>query len=176
MEVFLFEKAVLICKRKSEDPTSLIHLNNLYNSPQLHHPQTPNQQLLTNSNNSNPFSSSTSTLSSVSSSSSGSSHQNTHHPSVNFMGTNSLSSSSSAAFGSFQYFYQFKEMIKTNEIGLTENVKSEKKKFELWSETCSYVFEAHNEQEKHHWTVQIKSLLENQLNEMKCIESNLIIY
>lgn len=59
-------------------------------------------------------------------------------------------------------------MIRTNEIGLTENLKNDKKKFEIWSETSSYVFEASSESEKQLWIVQIKSLLENQLNEMKC--------
>lgn len=174
VEVFLFEKAVLICKRKSEDPSSLIHLNSIYSSNN----NPPNQQILTANNISNPYSSSTSTLSSVSSAASSSSQS--HHQSVQASnltlggGSNSLSSSSSAAFGAFQYFYQFKEIIRTNEIGLTENLKNEKKKFELWSETCSYVFEAANEQEKHHWTVQIKSLLENQLNEMKCMRYQLV--
>lgn len=126
VEVFLFEKAILICKRKSDDPV-------------------PGQPLMVN----NPYTSSTSTLSSVCSS-------------------NGVQPNSASTSTAFQYFYQFKEMIGTNEIGLTENLKNDKKKFEIWSETCSYVFEAQNEQEKQMWITQIKSLLENQLNEMKC--------
>lgn len=81
-------------------------------------------------------------------------------------------------------------MLKTNEIGLTENLKNDKRKFEIWSDVSSYIFEvswilfnllyfvldfniiflikASNEQEKNSWTNQIKNLLENQLNEIKC--------
>ena len=60
-------------------------------------------------------------------------------------------------------------LLKTNEIGLTENIKNEKRKFEIWSDTSSYIFEASSEQEKQSWISQIKSLLENQLNEIKCM-------
>jgi hypothetical protein len=64
-------------------------------------------------------------------------------------------------------------LLKTNEIGLTENLKNDKKKFEIWSDISSYIFEASNEQEKQAWTAQIKNLLEYQLNEIKCKIINL---
>lgn len=162
VEVFLFEKAILICKRKSDDSSSVVHLNNLYTPQTPTNPPQPPPQLTSNS-----------TLSSVSSTN-GAATTTTTPPTQPGTSTSSssnsssLSSASSATFNGFQYFYQFKEMVKTNEIGLTENLKNDKKKFEIWSETSSYIFEAPNEQEKQQWIVQVKNLLENQLNEMKC--------
>lgn len=159
--MFLFEKAILICKRKTDDPSPTFHQTSI---AMAHHhnqsPQWPGQQLF--ASNTQSFStSSTSTLSSVSSS-------NGTTASIGAGFNLSSLSSYSAAFNGFQHFYQFKEMMKTNEIGLTENMKNDKKKFEIWSDTFSYIFEATNELEKHEWISLIKSLLESQLNEMKC--------
>lgn len=115
IELFLFEKAILICKRKSDE------------LPQPSNLQGP---LTSSSNNPNLCQSSlNNTISSNSSS---------------LMSSSSSTFSSTASCNSilnFQYFYQFKESIKTNEIGLTENIKSDKKKFEIWTESFSYVFE-----------------------------------
>lgn len=115
IELFLFEKAILICKRKSDElPQTSILQGSIAN---------------TNNNQSSQQSSLNNTISSNSSS---------------LMSSSSSTFSSTASCNSifnFQYFYQFKEAIKTNEIGLTENIKNEKKKFEIWTESFSYVFE-----------------------------------
>lgn len=160
----MFEKAILVCKRKSDDPSSLVHLNSLYtphlapNSvPNHHHHHHHNQASINHHNHHNGQLSSTSTLSSVSSSSSSSTSTTATISSTNNVVaggggaggsgcsySSSLSSASTATFNGVQYFYQFKEMIKTNEIGLTENLKNDKKKFEIWSETSSYIFEVRN--------------------------------
>ena len=65
------------------------------------------------------------------------------------------------------YIYHFQ----TNEIGLTENLKNDKRKFEIWSDTSSYVFEAASEVDKQAWIHQVKGILESQLNEIKCKSS-----
>lgn len=152
----MFEKAILVCKRKSDDPSSLVHLNSLY-TPHLAPNPVPNHhhhhhQTSINHHHNGQLSS-TSTLSSVSSSSSSSTSTTaTISSQTNVVASggaggsgcsysSSLSSASTATFNGVQYFYQFKEMIKTNEIGLTENLKNDKKKFEIWSETSSYIFE-----------------------------------
>lgn len=115
VELFLFEKAILICKRKNDElPQQLTLQGSLVTS---HHTPHFSQSSLNNtisSNSSSLISSSASTFSSTAS-------------------CNSILN--------FQYFYQFKEAIKTNEVGLTENIKNEKKKFEIWTESFSYVFE-----------------------------------
>ncbi len=176
VELFLFEKSFVICKRKTDDHTSSSSsssssvtsslVSNANSSLTFLY---PSSSLLANNNNNN----------------------NTQ-----------LQSSSTATFStsnqiSFQYFYHFKELFKvkkkilfinktcfkqiiftfkTNEIGLTENIKNEKRKFEIWSDTSSYIFEASSEQEKQSWISQIKSLLENQLNEIKCMNLHTIIH
>ena len=170
VEIFLFEKSIIICKRKADTDPSL-HVNVLTT------PFVP-QTLISPSSTSvisAPISiSSTSNFSSLS-------NQTSTIP-------------NSSAFSSLlncQYVYQFKELLmviwyfkisifyvsrslikfsllKTNEIGLTENLKNDKKKFEIWSDISSYIFEASNEQEKQAWTAQVKNLLEYQLNEIKC--------
>jgi hypothetical protein len=125
VELFLFEKAVIICKKKTDDPS--IHLNQ----------QTA--QLTSNTNGSQTLEHS----SSSSSSSANFSLNNNiiYNTSTILSSTSSSSTSSSSTFGNFQYVYQFKEMLKTNEIGLTENLKNDKRKFEIWSDVSSYIFE-----------------------------------
>ncbi len=103
VEVFLFEMAILICKRKTDDPAS----------------------------NYNQFTTQLFSQSSFSL---------TNNSSNSLSSASSLSSNSSS-FNNFQYFYQFKEHLKTNEIGLTENFKADRRKFEIWSDSFSYIFE-----------------------------------
>jgi hypothetical protein len=129
VEIFLFEKAIIICKKKTDDPS--IHLsqqtaqlnNNSYLSQSLEQSSSTLTSNIISSNNNNNISYNTSTLLSSHSSSS------------------TTSSTASSTFGNFQYVYQFKEMLKTNEIGLTENLKNDKRKFEIWSDVSSYIFE-----------------------------------
>ncbi|CAF0750342.1 unnamed protein product [Brachionus calyciflorus] len=144
VEIFLFEKAILICKRKTDDLP--------------HNQQSPVQISLVNNTSVNSTFSQTSLNNTISSNSS------------SLMSSSSSTFSSTASSNSvfnFQYFYQFKEAIKTNEIGLTENLKNDKKKFEIWTDSFSYIFEASSENEKQLWINQVKILLENQLNEIK---------
>ncbi len=115
VELFLFEKSFVICKRKADDPSAHVNL-------------TPSS-IVSNTNSSLTFLYPSSSLMSNHTSSS-----------LQSSSTATFSSSSSNQF-SFQYFYQFKELLKTNEIGLTENIKNEKRKFEIWSDTSSYIFE-----------------------------------
>ena len=158
VEIFLFEKAIVICKRKTDDPS--IHVNTQ-----------PNTQSNLQSSSSNTLNSNSSNSSTPTSTTSTTLPNQISLPSNSSSLSSSSSTSSTSALTSlfnFQYFYQFKELLKTNEIGLTENLKNDKKKFEIWSDTSSYIFEASTELDKKAWIVQIKILLENQLNEIKC--------
>jgi hypothetical protein len=147
VEIFLFEKAIIICKRKSDmdgsPPAAAAPTTTTGNGVFITQMNPQGSSLMSPSSASVIISDSSSTTSSSSS-----------------------SSTSSSCFY-FQYFYQFKELLLTNQIGLTENLKNDKKKFEIWSDTSSYIFEASTEQEKLAWTAQIKLLLEFQLNEIK---------
>ena len=136
-ELFLFEKSVIICKRKSEQDM-------------------PSSQSSLQASQTN--------LSSSSSLSGGS--QQTSGQFV--AATLPALSAASSQLPTCQYFYQFKESLKVDEIGITENIKNDKRKFELWTETSSYVFEASSEQLKQAWVSVIKNLLESQLNAIKC--------
>ncbi len=172
VEVFLFEKAIVICKRKADDPSnhvtsSFMTAANASTTGTLAHHQS-------SGNISSPSPSSSSSPS-VNSTVSNHSLLATHHSSSSVSSTSSLPQPSSSFQFSFQYFYQFKEVIKTNEIGLTENLKNDKRKFEIWSDSSSYVFEAANEQKKQSWIVHIKSILESQLNEIKCKPASILL-
>lgn len=146
IELFLFEKSVIICKRKSEQDI-------LSSQSSLQASQTnlsSHSNSLTNNNNAN---------------------------NISLQSTNQFMSTSTPAittpfpisqFPTCQYFYQFKESLKMDEIGITENIKNDKKKFELWTDTSSYIFEASSEQLKQAWVSIIKNLLESQLNAIKC--------
>ena len=143
IELFLFEKAVVICKRKSDQELAVASLNSTAPAavqslaPGLNQTNTGSQQYLASQ-------------------------------ALAFTSAINISSPPVNSQFNVQYFYQFKEMLKTDEIGITENIKNEKKKFELWSDISSYIFEANNEHEKQAWVAQIKQLLERQLNEIKC--------
>ena len=123
VELFLFEKSFVICKRKADDPSAHVNLTT--------------SSLVSNANSSLTFLYPSSSLMS---------NHNTSS-SLQSSSTATFSSSSSNQFN-FQYFYQFKELLKTNEIGLTENIKNEKRKFEIWSDTSSYIFEVNEKKIK----------------------------
>ncbi len=107
IELFLFEKAVIFCKKKTElDQLSLNSQSNLSSI------QSNSLQSIQTGNNIQP----------------------SLTMSTPCIVPNTTSSQ-------FQCFYQFKEVLKVDEIGITENLKNEKKKFELWSETSSYILE-----------------------------------
>lgn len=127
VEVFLFEKALLVCKRK----------------------QKPDSSEQTGANSSSAVSG-------------GQSIQ-----AVSVLNLNTLSGQASCGTNNCPYIYLLKESIKTDEIGLTENLKSDKKKFEIWLNSSSCIFEATSEIEKKQWTETVKLILENQLMEMK---------
>ena len=144
IELFLFEKAVVICKRKSDQELAVASLNSTAPAAvptlapgSLNQANTGSQQYLASQ-------------------------------ALAFTSAINMSSPPVNSQFNVQYFYQFREMLKTDEIGITENIKNEKKKFELWSDVSSYIFEANNEHEKQAWVAQIKQLLERQLNEIKC--------
>jgi hypothetical protein len=146
VEVFLFEKTIIICKKKTETDVPSFQAALAQTTAAV------NNQTMNSNDKSSTISSNNSSLSSSSS-----------------MVPLSLSSNQ------FDYFYQFREMIKTNEIGLTENFKNDKRKFEIWLNTTSFIFEASNEAEKQSWIYQIKHLLETQLHEIKSRNQSLKI-
>lgn len=84
VELFLFEKSVVICKRKADDPSA--HVNSATSS------------LVSNANSSLTFLYPSSSLLSS-------------HSTLQSSSTATFSSSSSNQFN-FQYFYQFKELLK----------------------------------------------------------------
>ncbi len=107
IELFLFERAVILCKKKTElDQFSLSSQSNLSSI------QSSSLQSIQTGNN--------------------------NQPSLT-MSTPCITPNTTSPL--FQCFYQFKEALKIDEIGITENLKNEKKKFEVWSETSSYILE-----------------------------------
>ncbi|CAH0562294.1 unnamed protein product [Brassicogethes aeneus] len=65
--------------------------------------------------------------------------------------------------------YQFKHCLKLSQIGLTESVKNDSKKFEIWLEgrTEVYTITAATVDLKKAWVNEIKGVLFNQLEELK---------
>lgn len=113
VEVFLFEKALIICKRKADDPSNH-HASTL--SSAAHNLSSVSSSMIAGSGSSG--SSASSSSSSSCSTTSSSFHHHHHHPSLMSSNSASLSSQSSIPFAStqfpFQYFYQFKELIKVS--------------------------------------------------------------
>ncbi|XP_033637412.1 guanine nucleotide exchange factor DBS-like isoform X5 [Asterias rubens] len=72
--------------------------------------------------------------------------------------------------------YAFKSSLKTAGIGLTEHVKGDKKKFEMWSggRVDVYTFQAPLEKEKMAWVKATRqALLQNQQNQLEIAGKNL---
>lgn len=65
--------------------------------------------------------------------------------------------------------YQFKHFLKMSQIGLTESVKGDMKKFEVWLQGRQevYTIQATNIEQKQAWVNEIKRVLLNQLEELK---------
>lgn len=65
--------------------------------------------------------------------------------------------------------YQYKHYLKMSEIGLTESVKGDPKKFEIWLQGRQEVhtIQASNIDQKNAWVNEIKNILFNQLEEIK---------
>lgn len=65
--------------------------------------------------------------------------------------------------------YQFKHFLKMSQIGLTESVKGDVKKFEVWLQGRQevYTVQASNIEQKQAWVNEIKRVLLNQLEELK---------
>lgn len=65
--------------------------------------------------------------------------------------------------------YQFKHFLKMSQIGLTESVKGDSKKFEVWLQGRQevYTIQAANLDQKQAWVKEIKKVLINQLEELK---------
>lgn len=65
--------------------------------------------------------------------------------------------------------YQFKHYLKMSQIGLTESVKGDSRKFEVWLQGRQevYTIQAQNIEQKQSWVNEIKRVLLNQLEELK---------
>lgn len=65
--------------------------------------------------------------------------------------------------------YQFKHYVKMSQIGLTESVRGDPRKFEVWSQGRQEVhtFQAATVDVKNKWVTEIKKVLLNQLEELK---------
>nr|XP_015837407.1 PREDICTED: guanine nucleotide exchange factor DBS isoform X1 [Tribolium castaneum]XP_015837728.1 PREDICTED: guanine nucleotide exchange factor DBS isoform X1 [Tribolium castaneum]XP_015837982.1 PREDICTED: guanine nucleotide exchange factor DBS isoform X1 [Tribolium castaneum] len=65
--------------------------------------------------------------------------------------------------------YQFKHYLKMSQIGLTESVKGDPRKFEIWLQGRQevYTIQASNIEQKQSWVNEIKRVLLNQLEELK---------
>ncbi|KAJ3639462.1 hypothetical protein Zmor_002822 [Zophobas morio] len=65
--------------------------------------------------------------------------------------------------------YHFKHYLKMSEIGLTESVKGDPRKFEIWLQGRQEVhtIQASNTEQKQSWVNEIKRVLLNQLEELK---------
>jgi hypothetical protein len=65
--------------------------------------------------------------------------------------------------------YQFKHYLKMSQIGLTESVKGDVRKFEVWLQGRQEVhtIQASNVEQKQAWVNEIKRVLLNQLEELK---------
>lgn len=65
--------------------------------------------------------------------------------------------------------YQFKHCLKMSQIGLTESVKGDAKKFEIWLQGRQevHLIQAQTVEQKQQWVNEIKRVLMNQLEELK---------
>ncbi|RZB40169.1 guanine nucleotide exchange factor DBS-like, partial [Asbolus verrucosus] len=65
--------------------------------------------------------------------------------------------------------YQFKHYLQMSQIGLTESVKGDPRKFEVWLQGRQevYTIQASNVEQKQSWVSEIKRVLLNQLEELK---------
>ncbi|XP_050389701.2 guanine nucleotide exchange factor DBS isoform X1 [Patella vulgata] len=70
--------------------------------------------------------------------------------------------------------YSFKKKIKLSQVGLTETVKGDKKKFELWSRGREevYIIQAPTLESKEIWIKEIKKVLLNQFDQLKVTPHN----
>ncbi|XP_048744729.2 guanine nucleotide exchange factor DBS-like isoform X3 [Ostrea edulis] len=67
--------------------------------------------------------------------------------------------------------YSFKNLLKLSQVGLTENVKGDKRKFELWLRGREevYIIQAPSLAVKEMWVKEIKRVLMNQFDEIKAV-------
>ncbi|XP_030748753.1 guanine nucleotide exchange factor DBS-like isoform X2 [Sitophilus oryzae] len=65
--------------------------------------------------------------------------------------------------------YEFKKCLKMSKVGLTESVKGDARRFEVWLEGRQevHIIQAANLEQKHAWVNEIKKVLFNQLEEIK---------
>ncbi|XP_076261206.1 guanine nucleotide exchange factor DBS-like isoform X2 [Rhynchophorus ferrugineus] len=65
--------------------------------------------------------------------------------------------------------YQFKQFLKMSQVGLTESVKGDARRFEIWLEGRQevHIIQAANLEQKQAWVNEIKKVLFNQLEEIK---------
>lgn len=65
--------------------------------------------------------------------------------------------------------YQFKHYLKMSQIGLTESVRGDARRFEVWLQGRQEVhtIQAVNIEIKNKWVAEIKKVLLNQLEELK---------
>ncbi|CAH1781907.1 unnamed protein product [Owenia fusiformis] len=65
--------------------------------------------------------------------------------------------------------YIYKSSLKTSQIGLTENVKGDKKKFEIWlhNKQQTYIIQAPSIAVKQKWVEEVKAVLQRQFDRMK---------
>lgn len=71
--------------------------------------------------------------------------------------------------------YVFKNLLQTAQVGLTENIKGDKKKFELWLRGREevYIIQAPNMACKDMWVKEIKKVLMGQFDRIKVTQKNL---
>ncbi|XP_053404396.1 guanine nucleotide exchange factor DBS-like isoform X1 [Mercenaria mercenaria] len=72
--------------------------------------------------------------------------------------------------------YSFKNMLRCNQVGLTENIKGDRKKFELWLRGREevYIVQSPSLDVKEFWVKEIKKVLMNQFDEIRVNKLNLI--
>lgn len=65
--------------------------------------------------------------------------------------------------------YQFKHFLRMSQVGMTESVKGDARKFEVWLEgrVEVHVVQAETLEQKQTWVNEIKKVLLNQLEEIK---------
>lgn len=65
--------------------------------------------------------------------------------------------------------YQFKHNLQMSQIGLTETVKGDARRFEVWLQGRQevHIIQATNLEQKHAWVNEIKKVLYSQLEEIK---------
>ncbi|KAL4220707.1 guanine nucleotide exchange factor DBS [Mactra antiquata] len=69
----------------------------------------------------------------------------------------------------------FKNMLRCNQVGMTENIKGDKKKFELWLRGREevYIVQSPSLEVKDYWVKEIKKVLMNQFDEIRVNKLNL---